>query len=108
MVRRDEGEEMSEESTSEELVVSEPEIAQEIETSQAIALREREQTVEPTSILPSPSEWEATMTMARTIAGTTFVSFTVSSCSEATSRSSTWSPDCVPRTDGSRAHGVNF
>ena len=41
------------------------------------------------------------------IAGTTFLSFTVSSSSAATSRTSTWSPDCVPSTDGSRAHGVN-
>jgi hypothetical protein len=42
--------------------------------SQAVAIREeREAPQPPAAVLPSPGEWEATMTMARTIANTTFV-----------------------------------
>lgn len=42
--------------------------------SQAVAIRaEREASQAPAAILPSPGEWEATMRMAQTIAGTTFV-----------------------------------
>lgn len=42
--------------------------------SQALAVREeREQAPHPVAVLPSPGEWEATMTMARTIANTPFV-----------------------------------
>lgn len=42
--------------------------------SMAVAIREeREQALPPANVLPSPGEWEATMAVARTIAGTPFV-----------------------------------
>jgi hypothetical protein len=42
--------------------------------SQAVAIRdERDHAYQPVHALPSPGEWEATMTMARTIASTPFV-----------------------------------
>lgn len=56
-----------------EATVDEAEALVEAEGTQELVLHERAQAPAPTTVLPSPGEWEATMTMARTIAGTPFV-----------------------------------
>jgi len=49
-------------------------IMDETTTATAVAIRdERDRSLAPANVLPSPVEWEATMALARTIAATTFV-----------------------------------
>lgn len=68
-----EGDAVEVDEKEEEKPSTEVSVPEKIET-QAVAVRhEREIAEPPSAVLPSPGEWEATMTMARTIAGTTFV-----------------------------------
>ena len=49
------------------------ELPEETRASVEVAVRERERSLAPVTTLPNPMEWEATMAVARQIAGTPFV-----------------------------------